>query len=289
VEAKDAVWQAVQRGLDHPQFQILRYQIALINSDTAEMQRQIDLASGRPDGYTAFDWQASAAAFAGKWHESQELSRRAIDLARGGHLQEVAARYTAEQALRGAIVGDCRQARTAAAQGVKLDQGRSSVPRAALALALCGETNEARSLTEELGKSYPEDTLVNSIWLTSIRAAMELQRGDSTRALEQLQLTSRYEAAAEFWPQHLRGLALLKLGRSVEAAAEFQKVLGHRGYAPLSPLYPLAHLGMARALALTGETVKSRQAFEDLFVAWKKADADLPVMIAAKKEYERSK
>jgi predicted Zn-dependent protease len=155
------------------------------------------------------------------------------------------------------------------------------------ALALCGETGQARALIEELGKRYPEDTIVNGVWLPVIRAAIDLQRGNAAQAIDQLQAASRYEAAAEFWPQHLRGQAFLKLGRGAEAAAEFQKILDHRGYAPLSPLYPLAHLGLARAAALTGDRAKSQKAWDDLFAAWKEADPDLPVLIEAKREDEK--
>jgi len=178
-------------------------------------------------------------------------------------------------------------ARADAAQGLKLARGRASLPRAALALTLCGEANQARSLIDELTKLYPEDTIINSIWLPAIRAAMELQRGNAAQAIEQLQAATRYEAAAEFWPQYLRGQAYLKLKHGAEAAIEFQKILDHRGYGPLSPLYPLAHLGLARAAALTGDTAKSRKAYEDFFAAWKEADADLPILSEAKREYEK--
>jgi hypothetical protein len=115
---------------------------------------------------------------------------------------------------------------------------------------------------------------------------VELQRGNAAKVIELLQAASRYDAAAEFWPQYLRGQAYLKLGRGAEAATEFQQILNHRGYAPLSPLYPLAHLGLARAAALTGDAAESRKAYEDFFAAWKDADADLPILRAAKREYE---
>ncbi|MGH9853463.1 MAG: tetratricopeptide repeat protein, partial [Blastocatellia bacterium] len=288
-EARDVLAQARQQGLEHPDFHLFLYQLAFINSDTTGMQQQIDWARGKPEEYVAFDWQTGAAAFAGQWHKALDFSLRAIDLTARDDTKEVAARYATEQALRGAVFGDCRQAKAAAARGLKLARGRASLPRAALALALCGEARQAQPLVAEISKRYPEDTLLNSLWLPLIRAALELQRGNAAQAIEQLQTASRYEAAAEFWPQHLRGQAYLKLGRGAEAAAEFQKILDYRGYAPLSPLYPLAHLGLARAAALTGDTAKSRKAYEDFFAAWKEADADLSALIAAKKEYEKMK
>jgi tetratricopeptide (TPR) repeat protein len=146
------------------------------------------------------------------------------------------------------------------------------------AAAFAGQWGKARDFSLR--------AMLNSLWLPMIRAALELQRGNAAQAIEQLQAASRYEAAAEFWPQHLRGQAYLKLGRGAEAAAEFQKILDHRGYAPLSPLYPLAHLGLARAAALTGDRAKSQKAWDDFFAAWKEADAELPILRAAKRESE---
>jgi predicted Zn-dependent protease len=142
---------------------------------------------------------------------------------------------------------------------------------------------------DEYAKRYPKATRLNDLWLPTIRAVIEQQRGNAPQAIELLQPASRYEAVAEFWPQHLRGQAYLKLGRGAEAAAEFQKILDHRGEAPLSALYPLAHLGLARASALTGDTAKSRKAYQDFLALWKDADADLPILIEAKKEYEKMK
>lgn len=292
-EARDVLTQVGQQGREHPDFHFLLYQLAFISNDTTEMQRQIDSVRGKPDEYAAFDWQTGAAAFAGQWRKAQELSRRAIDLAAHGDAQEIAARYATEQATRGAVIGDCRHAIADAAQGLKLARSRAVLARDALALVLCGESNQAKPLNDELIKLYPEDTIINSIWAPAISAAMNLGPGASgngaAQAVVELQITSRYEAAAEFWPQYLRGTAYLKLQRGAEAAAEFQKILDHRGYVPLSPLYPLGYLGLARAATLTGETAKSRKAYEDFFAVWKEADSDLPILIDAKKEYERLK
>jgi len=104
-----------------------------------------------------------------------------------------------------------------------------------------------------------------------------------------LETTKPYEAAAEFWPQYLRGLAYLKLKSANEAAAEFQKILDNRGQAALSALYPLAHLGLARAAALTGDVSKSRKAYQDFLALWKDADSDLTVLHEARLEYEKVK
>jgi len=110
-------------------------------------------------------------------------------------------------------------------------------------------------------------------------------------ALKLLQAVSRYESVSFFYQNYLRGQAYLGEGKGAEAAREFQKILDHRGWSPTSPLYPLAlaHLGLAHATTLTGETAKSRKAYQDFLALWKDADADLPILIEAKKEYEKVK
>lgn len=262
-EAKDTLTQALQLKLDMPLYHTYLYQLAFINTDAAGMQQQLAWAQGRPDEYVALDWQTGAAAFAGQWWQAQDFSRRAIELAAHNDNREVAARYATEQALRSAVLGNCQMSKTSVAQGLAFGRGRIPLGRAALALALCGASPQAQTLADELAKRFPEDTLSQGTWLPLMRAALQLQRGNAAQAIEQLQPTARYEATAEFWPQYLRGQAYLQLKQGTEAAAEFQKILDHRGYAPLSVLYPLAHLGLARSGNLNGDMAQAQQAYAD--------------------------
>jgi len=288
-EAGDVIESALQQKLETTNMHASLYEIAFIGGDAAAMQQQLDSVKGRPDEYEALDWQADTAAFAGHWQRAQDFSRRAIDLATRSEAKEAAGRYAADAALGGIAFGQCAQAKAAAAQSLALTAKESPPTRAALALALCGEAAQAQRLVDESAKQYPKNTLLNGLRLPMIRAAIELQRGNAAQAIELLQPAARYEAAAEFWPQTLRGQAYLKLNRGAEAAAEFQKILDHRGEAPLSALDPLAYLGIARASALAGDTVRSRKAYEDFFALWRNADPDIPILIEAKKEYEKLK
>jgi len=104
-----------------------------------------------------------------------------------------------------------------------------------------------------------------------------------------LQAVSRYESVTFYYSNYLRGQAYLGERNGAEAAREFQTILDHRGWSPLSPLYPLAHLGLARAAILQGDTAKARKEYQDFLALWKDADADLPILIEAKKEYEKLK
>ena len=286
-EAKDISRQALAQKFDLTNIHAVLYLIACAEGDTQSRQQQIDWTRGRPDEFVALDWQAGAAACAGQWREAKEFARHAIDLVAHGNTQELAARYAVEQALRGVVLEDYPQAKADAAQGLQLARGRASLPRAALALALCGEAEQVTPLIDELRQCYPDDTMIHSIWLPTIRAALELQRGNAAEAIDHLQTTTSYEAAAEFWPQSLRGQAYLKLRCGTEAAAEFQKILAHRGHSPLSPLYPLAHLGLGRAAALTDDLAESRKSYENFFASWKDANTDLPLLRTARQEAEQ--
>jgi hypothetical protein len=129
----------------------------------------------------------------------------------------------------------------------------------------------------------------NSVWLPLIRATVELKRGSAAgpeKAIQLLQPARQYEAATSFRPGWMRGQAHLRAKNGALAASEFQKIIEHRGWDVLSPLWPLAHLGLARAAALQGDVVKSRQAYENFFQLWKDADVELPVLTEAKREYE---
>ncbi|MFY9611513.1 MAG: protein kinase [Blastocatellia bacterium] len=284
-EAKETCEQAIQQKLDTIALHYFLYQIAFAEGDTVGMQQQLTWASGRLDEYMALDWQNGSAAFGGQWRRAQDFWRRSIDLATRSEAREVAARYAAEGALRAAALGKCNQARTAVAQSLALERNQVSMARLTLALALCGEGHQAQSLGEELVKRYPKNTLINQLWLPIIKAALELRRNNPSQAVQLLEAARRYESAAEFWPQYVRGLAYLSLKSGNEASAEFQRILDHRGEAALSVLYPLARLGLARAIALTGDAEKSRKEYQSFFEQWKDADADLPILIEAKQRF----
>lgn len=159
-------------------------------------------------------------------------------------------------------------------------------------LALCGAATRAQSLSNSLARKLPLDTMHNSVWLPLIHATLELKRGSAAGPDKAIQLphpARQYEAATSFRPAWTRGQAQLQAKNGELAAAEFQKIIEHRGWDALSPLWPLGCLGLARAAALQGDVVKSRQAYENFFRLWKEADAELPVLIEAKREYERLK
>ncbi|MCG3163991.1 MAG: Serine/threonine-protein kinase PknD [Acidobacteria bacterium] len=292
-EARAIIERGLQQQLSTATSHRDLFYIGLIKGDSAMMKLQLDWAAGKSDEYWALHWQSQSESFAGRLTRARDYYRRAAELAARSR-PERAAWFVEESALRSAVCGLCQQAK---ADGARADASsrislQSYVPitaSRALALALCGETGRAQSLANDALEDNPQSTLANVVWLPVIRAAIELRRGDPDQAIHSLQPVADYEQAALFWPTYLRGLAHLHRKSGAEAASEFQKIIAHRGWDPASPLWPLAHLGLARAAALTGDAARSRQAYENFFALWKDADPDLPVLIEAKQEYAKLK
>jgi len=288
-EAKDIIQQAFARKLDSTNWHATLYDVAFIRGDTATMKQQTDWAVGKPDEYLAWDWQSKSAEFNGQLKKSDELSLRSIELAQTRESKEIAARFQAEHAVTLALLDNCGQAKEEVAKALAASRTRSVMISGGRVLALCGESGSLQALTDDLSKRWPNDTLLNNVWLPLVRAQLELRRGSLTEAIQLLETTRRYERAGFFAPQYLRGQAYLAQSKGKEAAAEFQTILDHTGWAPTASLYPLAQLGLARAAVLQGDTAKARQSYQDFFALWKDADTDIPILIKAKQEYEQLK
>jgi len=243
---------------------------------------------------SALTKEAGSAIFSGRWRKAQELYHQAATLSGTTSPSGANATLPVEATIAGALFGSCQPATNDVRQALAISRIDSPaqimyVPILANG-SLCGDASEAQKLADEQLRRYPNATLLHVYSEPIIRAAIALQRGRADQAIEFLNAAIPYEGGnAAFWPDYLRGQAYLRLRRGGEAAAEFQKILDHRGWDPVSPLYPLAHVGLARAAALTGDTAKARKAYQDFLALWKDADADIPILIEAKQEYEKLK
>ncbi|HEU4870233.1 MAG TPA: protein kinase [Pyrinomonadaceae bacterium] len=286
-EARDVCRRALSQKLDSTSIRERLYSVAFVSGDEQSLQEQIAWAGGRADEYRAVYWLTQSSSFRGKWRESNEHLRRATELALKAQAREVVAGYTAEQALRAAWLGHFAQAKTLAESALKIERNRNVLTRTALAFALAGDNAKVQPLVQELEEKHPKDTMVNQVWLPEIKAAIELRKNNAAAALELLKPTERYEAAAAFSSQMLRSLVYLKLEQGAHAEAEARKVLDHRGQSPLSSLWPLAHVMLARAAAMQGNTAEARKSYQEFLTLWKDADQDIPVFVEAKRELEK--
>jgi serine/threonine protein kinase/tetratricopeptide (TPR) repeat protein len=287
-EAKEIIGQAQAQKLETTPMRRILYRIAFVQGDAVTMQQQVESLSGKPDEYVAQGWQSETAAFSGQLKKAQEFSNRAVELAEGRDLKEVAAQIAAGGAGRDALFGDCRQAKDQTAKALG-SRSPLTMINAGNALAACGDISQTQTIINELTRRAPKDTVLNRILFPLAQARIELLRGNSAQAIQLLEMTRPYEGYALFQIAYLRGQAYLNQQKGADALAEFQKILDHRGWQPTSPLYPLAHLALARAAAMSGDTAKARKAYQDFFALWKEADPDLPILQEARREYEKLK
>jgi eukaryotic-like serine/threonine-protein kinase len=283
-EAKAICDKAIAENLDGPDLRWLMYRIAFIENDTPAMQRQLEWAKGKDNEARSLFFQAVVAAYSGKVQQSRELFRRAIESLPEHGVAVLL--LTIQQAQIEAQLGYLSRARDqAVATAGTLPRPEKDI--AIVTLALVGEADRAQALLNELEKRFPQDTNLNDVLAPSVRAAIEINRNNANRAILLLRSTIPYELGtnAGLLPIYLRGQAYLRMRAGKEAAAEFQKILDHRGVAPLSVLHVLARPGLARAYALQGDTAKSRAAYQDFFALWKDADPDIPILKEAKAEY----
>jgi hypothetical protein len=154
----------------------------------------------------------------------------------------------------------------------------------------------SQTLASDLEKRS-EDTYVKFNYLPTLRALGALSHGDSSSAIDLLQIAAPYELAVSgggsglfgnLYPVYLRGQAFLLAHRNLEAAAQFQRILAHRGIVSADPVGAVARLQLARALALSGDTAKANTAYQAFLTLWKDADPDIPILIQAKAEYAKT-
>ena len=291
-DAKKAIEQAQQRKLDSEVLHLIVYQLAFLKGDTAEMERQVAWSAGKPgDEDLLLSFQSDAEAYYGHLAKARDFSRRAVDSAVRNDSKETAALWQVNAALREAEFGNSAIAKQDVAAALALAPGRDVKLLAALTLARIGETAGAKASVEELEKNYPSFTLLKVYWLPSIKAAMELNANNSTQAMVDLEAAAPYELGeppqlqlGTMYPVYIRGQAQLAAHNGAAAATEFQKFLDHRGITLNFPLGALAHLGLARAYALSGDTAKAKTAYNDFFALWKDADPDIPILQQAKAE-----
>jgi tetratricopeptide (TPR) repeat protein len=275
-----------------------RYAIAFLEGDTVELERQAAWATGKPGVEPIFlSYQALSFAFFGRLEKARGMFSRAVEAATHREDQkETAATFQATAASMEADFGNPVPARAEAKAALTLSSGQSVLTRAAVALASAGESNRALQLADELAKRNPLDTLVNGYWVPTIRARVEINLHNPTRAIELLQTATPYERSEEsMFAVYVRGEAYLAAGQGTAAAAEFQKILNHSGVVWNCWTRALAHLGVARANALESRTlnradadaarVRALAAYKDFLTLWKDADPDIPILKEARKEY----
>ncbi len=294
-DASQMLQEAQQKNFDGLIIRIDRYSLAFFSGDTAEMERQVAWAAGRPgEEDQMLDAHADTQAYYGRLEKARDLARRAADSAVRADAKETGALWLAYQALREAELGNVSTAPQAVARALALAPGRDVKVLAALVLARSGDVARSRTILEALQKSEPTDTYLKVYWFPVIEASIALAQQAPDRAIVALEPSLPYELGgappnspsnATMYPAYLRGLAYLAQKNGPAAVAEFQKFLDHPGIVDNFLFGSLAHLQLARAYAIAGDTAKAKAAYKDFLALWKDADPDIPILKEAKAEY----
>jgi len=306
-EARQIIREANAKKIDDLQLRVYFYALAFLGADASALAEQEQWFVSKPD-YEHYGraLASDAEAYAGHVSKAQELTKQAVDSALRVDNKENGAIWQAISAQWEASYGNPAAARRSAAAALKLAPASRGVKsEAALAFALAGDSVRAESLAQDLKKSLPLDTQMQSLWLPAIQAQVALNRKDPASALNVPLAPSPLELGAiQFvnnasclYPVYIRGQAYLADGQGTAAAAEFQKVLDHSGIVWNCWTGALARLGVARANALQSRTsqgadadaarVRAITAYKDFLTLWKGADADIPILKQAKAEYAK--
>ena len=294
-QARKLLQTGMTRHLDSGTLRRELYTLAFLQSDRAEMDRQSEWAIGRPDQEgSLLAAQSDTEAYFGRMSAARRLLSRAVDSTTRADFREAAALCWVVASLTEAEFGNRRAALGEVDSALGLAPGRNVKVLAALALARAGETRRAEALAAELESDYSKNTVLMLYRMPTIRAAIELSKANARRALDILAPMQPFELGlptpsglAPLYAPYLRGQAYLMLHNGAAAGAEFQKLTDHPGIALNSSLGALAQLQRARAAVVAKDTVAAKSAYRDFLTLWKEADADVPVLIAAKAELAR--
>jgi serine/threonine protein kinase len=307
-EARRIIHEAQARKMDNYVFHNALYALSFLGADSAAMAEQQQWYAGKPDYENdGLALASDTEAYAGHLAKARELTKRAVESAIRADNKETGAIYLANAALQQAAYGNAAGARQTAGEDLKLaPTSQGAEVEAALAFAMAGDTARAESLAQELGKRFPLDTQMQSLWLPAIQAQLALDRKNPTSALTILQAAGSPIELGQIgfvnnisclYHVYVRGEAYLAAGQGSAAAAEFQKILYHSGIVWNCWTGALAHLGVARANALQARTsqgadadaarVRALAAYKDFLTLWKDADSEIPILKEAKAEYAK--
>ena len=296
-EAEDGLRQASARKLEVLGSSVYQYNVAFLKGDQPEMNQAVVQSKGKRGEHWITHSQAMVMARSGRLQDARVFSRRAMELASQEGTLEAAATYQAVAAVWEALYGNADGARRNAVAALALSSGRDIEYVAALALELSGEFSRSQALTADLEKRFPEDTFAKFTYVPVLRALSLLNRSHPADGIEQSQIALQYQFAITGLTRNLylgglhtayvRGEALMAEHRYAEAAAEFQKILDHRGIVGADPIGALAHLKLGRALSLSGDNTKAKAAYQQFLTLWSHADKGIPVLEQARAEYAK--
>jgi eukaryotic-like serine/threonine-protein kinase len=283
-EARKYIAEVQRLGLNGTSLLSNEAQFYASQSDWNGVQRILAETAGRPDQFAVTNAWANVLPQLGQIQLARTTSLRAADQAASAKSQDAQAGALLSAASAGWMVDRCFDPEATVKEALQLDKGKLTLIAAVTALALCNEEKQATPMLSTIEKRYPEDTLVQELYAPQYRAWLALKAGDAQRALVLLERVRAHDAAS--YAPYMRGLAYLELKDPRNAIASFEDATRLKGLAYyLGSPYGLSYLGLGRAYAMAGDKPNAKKAYDVFFTEWKNADADLPILAEARKEY----
>jgi eukaryotic-like serine/threonine-protein kinase len=288
-EARSLMQKALDAKADNLFVHQQLYELALLNGDSDGMQQQVKWSEGKPSEYLLLNEATNVAAAHGQIKKAGELMRRSVQVTDRLGFRGTTAATLAAVAVIQSEFGNSAKARELATSSAASVHDRANLELVALALAMTGDVSHAQAIVDDLGHRFPDDSVLHQVIIPCVRALTELQRKAPEPAVQALQAVKLYElgSAVAFLPTYIRGQAYLQAKRGTDAAAEFQKIVDHRGINPTGVEHSLAKLGLGRAYVTTGDAARARAAYQDFLALWKDADPEIPILKEAKAEYAK--
>ncbi len=295
-KARETYERGLAKNLDGIALRGNRYGVAFLENDPDTMKSLMKWASDHRADDLFLSLQSDTEAFYGRLHKAREYSDQASQAAERDGQKESGALRLLAAALREVEFGNPELAKTESTRDLAQAPTSSVQILAAVILSRSGDEMTAAKLAEDLKTRHPLNTPFNSYWLPTIRSAIELFDNAPADAVQTLEEALPYELGQPdpavglgglLYPAYIRGQAYLQMGEGAKAGAEFQKLVDQWGVVQNSPLGALAHLGVARARALSGDNAAAKTAYQDFLTLWKDADPDIPILKQAKAEYAK--
>jgi tetratricopeptide (TPR) repeat protein len=268
--------------------------LAYMRGDRATHEHELDLAKGTSNEPFLLLFNAAWQGAEGKIRASRELWLRANQTSMNMGAKDLAADFLALESYTDALYGYPADARQNASQALSLSNDPDARTLVATTLAIIGDAQKSAALVADVEREFPENHFIQTLSIPQAKATLQFEKNQFSEAITTLETVRPHELGTGprgggIAPIYLRGLIYLKMRDGAKAAAEFQRILDHRGAAGFSPEYPLAYLNLARAYVALGDNAKARTAYQDFFSVWKDADADVPTLKTARAEYEKLK
>ena len=293
-EARSISEQAIAEKSDGIAVHFVLIDLAYMRGDHATYEHELDLGKGTSNEPFLLLFNAAWQGAEGKIQTSRELWLRANQASMKMGAKDLAAEFLSLESYIDALYGYTPEARQKAAHALALSNDPDARTLIATALAMTGDAQKSTALIAGVEHEFPENHFIQSVSIPETKATQQFEKNQLSEAIATLEGLRLYEfgtgpRGAGPFPVFWRGMVYLKMHDGAKAAAEFQRILDHRGAAGFAPEYPLAQLNLARAYILQGDSAKARTAYQDFFAAWKDADPDVPILKTAKAEYEKLK